>query len=62
MMRATEKLHLMEGLWEDMRERFDCAELAQDTRDLLDRRRSRVRDGVATLLDWKTAKSTLGQC
>lgn len=59
---VAEKLQLMELLWEDMRERFDGVDVSQEVREMLDRRRSRVGDGAATLLEWTAAKATLGRC
>ncbi|MDD2707888.1 MAG: addiction module protein [Verrucomicrobiae bacterium] len=57
----TEKIQIMELLWEDLRERFDRMDLPQAHKDLLDQRRSRVEAGAAKLLDWDAAKSTIGR-
>ncbi|MBI4026990.1 MAG: addiction module protein [Verrucomicrobia bacterium] len=57
----TEKIQIMEVLWEDLRERFDRMDLPQAHKDLLDQRRSRVEEGTAKLLDWDAVKSTIGR-
>ena len=51
----------MEALWDDLRERFQQAELPERIKKLLDERRDRVRSGQAQILDWDTIKRTLGQ-
>lgn len=55
------KIEIMEAIWEDFRERFDRLEISQEQKDLLDRRRARVRNGTAQLLDWESVKGTLGR-
>jgi putative addiction module component (TIGR02574 family) len=57
----AEKLLIMETIWEDLRDRFDHSDLPQHHRELLERRRARVRDGSARLLDWDAVKSTVGR-
>lgn len=57
----TEKIQIMEAIWEDLRERFDRMDLPQAHRELLDRRRARVEEGSARLLDWDAVKSTIGR-
>ncbi len=56
-----EKLQIMEAIWEDFRDRFDRMEVPQEQKSLLDRRRVRVREGVAQLLDWDSVKGTIGR-
>ena len=56
-----EKLQIMEAIWEDFRDRFDRMDIPQQQKDLLDRRRARVREGMAQLLDWESVKSTIGR-
>ena len=56
-----EKLQIMEAIWEDFRDRFDRMDIPQQQKDLLDRRRARVREGTAQLLDWESVKSTIGR-
>jgi putative addiction module component (TIGR02574 family) len=56
-----QKLQIMEAIWEDFRDRFDHLDIPQEQKDLLDKRRARVREGVAQLLDWDSVKSTIGR-
>ena len=56
-----EKIRLMEALWDDLRERFERAEIPASVKRLLDERRERVRSGQAQLLDWDSIKGTLGR-
>ena len=55
------KIQIMEAIWEDFRERFERSEISPQQKQLLDRRRARVREGAARLLDWDTVKGTLGR-
>jgi putative addiction module component (TIGR02574 family) len=55
------KIQIMEALWEDFRDRFERSELSTQQKDLLDRRRARVREGTAQPLDWDAVKGTLGR-
>ena len=55
------KIEIMEVIWEDFRDRFDRLELTEEQKDLLDRRRARVREGTAQLLDWESIKGTVGK-
>ena len=57
----NQKIQIMEAIWEDLRDRFDRAEISQQQKDLLDRRRARVREGAAELLDWDAVKGTIGR-
>jgi putative addiction module component (TIGR02574 family) len=57
----TEKIQIMEALWEDLRDRFERLDLPQAHKDLLDQRRSRVEKGTSRLLDWDAVKSTIGR-
>jgi len=56
-----QKIRIMEAIWEDFRERFDRSDISQQQKDLLDRRRARVRGGAAQLLDWDSIKGTIGR-
>ena len=51
----------MEAIWEDFRDRFDRLEVSPQQKDLLDRRRTRVQQGEAQLLDWESVKGTIGR-
>ena len=55
------KIQIMEAIWEDLRDRFDRLDVPQQQKDLLDRRRARVREGAAQLLDWDSVKGTIGR-
>ncbi len=55
------KIQIMEVIWEDFRERFERSEISPEQRQLLDRRRARVRNGEARLLDWDAVRGTLGR-
>ena len=55
------KLEIMEAIWEDFRDRFDRLGVSPQQKDLLDRRRARVREGAAQLLDWELVKGTIGK-
>ena len=54
------KIQIMEVIWEDLRDRFERLEVSPQQKALLDRRRQRVREGAAQLLDWETVKGTIG--
>lgn len=58
---TEEKFQIMETLWEDMRERFETAEISPQLRDLLRDRRARVEKGEARLLDWDSVKFSIGR-
>ena len=55
------KIQIMEAIWEDLRERFERSEISPQQKELLDRRRARVREGAAQLLDWDSVKGALGR-
>lgn len=55
------KIQIMEAIWEDFRERFERSKISPQQKELLDRRRARVREGAAQLLDWDSVKGTLGR-
>ncbi|MBI4659858.1 MAG: addiction module protein [Verrucomicrobia bacterium] len=57
---VEQKIQIMEALWDDLRERFERAEIPASVKRLLDERRDRVRSGQAQLLDWDSIKGTLG--
>lgn len=52
------KIQIMEAIWEDFRDRFDRMDVSPQQKDLLDRRRARVREGAPQLLDWESVKGT----
>jgi hypothetical protein len=55
------KIQIMEAIWEDFRDRFERSEISPQQKQLLDRRRAKVREGAARLLDWDSVKGTLGR-
>ena len=55
------KIQIMEAIWEEFRERFERSQISPEQKQLLDRRRARVRNGEARLLDWDAVKGTLGR-
>jgi prepilin-type N-terminal cleavage/methylation domain-containing protein/prepilin-type processing-associated H-X9-DG protein len=56
---VAQKLQIMEAIWEDFRSQFEQFDAPGQLKELLDRRRARVQDGSAQLLDWDEVKSTL---
>jgi putative addiction module component (TIGR02574 family) len=54
----TEKLRIMEELWDDLRARADVA-VPQWHKDVLDRRAKLVESGEAQFEDWETAKKRI---
>ena len=60
-MSMSEKLQIMEAIWEDLRERFEHLKLSPECEELLDQRRARVQDGAARLHDLDEVKSTIGR-
>ena len=57
----AQKIQVMEAIWEDLRDRFERVPPSPRVQDLLDRRRDRVREGAALVLDWERVKSTIGR-
>jgi hypothetical protein len=57
----AQKMQIMEALWEDLRDRFENAEVPERLKDVLDQRRARARDGSAKILDWDSVKSGIGR-
>jgi len=58
---TAEKFQIMETLWEDLRARSDSSPISQETKDLLDARRARFRNGVTQMHDWDAVKGSLGR-
>ena len=56
-----QKLQIMEAIWEDFRDRFDRMDVPPQQKELLDKRRVRVHEGVAQLLDWEAVKGSIGR-
>jgi hypothetical protein len=57
---TSEKLLIMEAIWEDMREQVMALEVPRSHRELLDNRRARVKNGEARVLDWDLVKGSIG--
>lgn len=57
----SEKLRIMEAIWEELRERADQVAVTQEQKELLDARRAKVRGGEAKLLDWDAVKGSIGR-
>ncbi len=54
------KIQIMEAICEDFRGRLERSEISPQQKQLLDRRRAKVREGAAQLRDWDAVKGTLG--
>lgn len=57
----SEKLQIMEMIWEDLKERFENTEISPQLKALLEERRARVQRGEARLIDWNAVKGNLGK-
>lgn len=57
----SEKLQIMETLWEDMREKLEGAGIPEDFKKLLSERRNRVIDGTVNLSEWDDIKDKIGK-
>jgi putative addiction module component (TIGR02574 family) len=55
----TEKLQIMEAIWEDLRAQAERVPVPQWHQDLLDQRRKAVEEGREELLDWDSIKDSL---
>ena len=58
-MTVTEKLRIMEELWEDLRTRAAAVPMPQWHKDLLDEREQLIENGEAQFSDWETAKDRI---
>jgi putative addiction module component (TIGR02574 family) len=57
----SEKLQIMEAIWQDLRDHVDSCPISPATRDLLDSRRQRVASGEASIRDWDDVKHSIGR-
>jgi len=57
----SEKLLIMEAIWEDMRIRAEHFDVPERHRDLLDRRRAGVASGEVKLHNWDSVKDRIGR-
>jgi putative addiction module component (TIGR02574 family) len=55
----SEKLQIMEAIWEDLRLHAEQVEVPQWHKDLLDERRKAVDEGREEVLDWDDVKNSL---
>jgi hypothetical protein len=58
-MTVTEKLQMMELLWEDLSRHADLIESPDWHRDVLDERERRIATGEARFSDWEQAKADI---
>ena len=58
-MTITEKLQLMEALWEDLSRNADALESPEWHRDVLEERERRITSGEARFSDWEEAKADI---
>ena len=56
----TEKLQIMEAIWEDLRAQAEQVPVPAWHQELLDERRRAVEEGREEVLDWDSVKGTLG--
>ena len=56
----SEKLQIMEALWEDLRSNADAILMPDWQKDLLNARRRAVEQGREQVLDWDDVKDSLG--
>jgi putative addiction module component (TIGR02574 family) len=56
----SEKLQIMEALWEDLRSRAEGVPVPEWHKELLDDRRKAVEAGKESILEWDEAKGSLG--
>lgn len=55
----TEKLQLMEALWDELRNNADALLVPEWQKTLLDARRQAVEEGREQVYDWDTVKESL---
>ena len=56
----SEKLQIMEAIWEDLRSQANAVPIPQWHKDLLDARHQAVKEGREEILDWDKVKDSLG--
>jgi putative addiction module component (TIGR02574 family) len=57
----SEKLQIMEAIWEDFREQADRFEIPQSHKNLLDARRAKVMAGESQIFAWDEVKQQIGR-
>jgi len=58
-MTVSEKLQLMEALWEDLSRNADAVESPEWHREVLEDREQRIASGEARFSDWEQAKAEI---
>ncbi len=58
----TEKLQIMEAIWEDLRTNAEAVLVPDWQKTLLERRRKAVEEGREQILDWDEVKHPIGSC
>ena len=58
-MTVSEKLQLMEAIWEDLGRNSDALDSPEWHKDVLDERERRVASGEAHFSDWEQAKTDI---
>ena len=56
----SEKLQIMEAIWEDLRNHAEAVLVPDWQKKLLDERRKAVEEGREQVLDWDEVKHSLG--
>jgi putative addiction module component (TIGR02574 family) len=56
---VSEKLQLMEALWEDLSRNADALESPEWHREVLEEREQRITSGEALFSDWEQAKADI---
>lgn len=57
----SEKLQIMEALWEDLRAHAEDVAVPEWHKEVLDSRRRAVEEGREKVLDWDEVRSSLGK-
>lgn len=60
-MSVTEKLGLMEALWDELCRREEEIPVPDWHKELLDERQRQIEEGKATFTDWETAKQRIAK-
>ena len=56
----SEKLQIMEAIWEDLRSQAEAVPVPDWHKELLDARQKAVAEGREEILDWDIVKNSLG--
>lgn len=58
---VSEKIQIMETIWEDFRVKYDEMDISSEMKSLLDQRRQRVLSGQSRLVEWDDVKHQIGR-